>query len=92
MLNQIIDFVLSIQFAAFILILIGIYALAWWCIDNFKSVVQIIRSFLVPYFQPQEDLPLSEKFGNWAGMASSFFLAEHNMFVFCSKSFRELFP
>lgn len=66
--NQIIAFVFSIQFAAFLFIWIGVYALIWWCIDNFKSIVQIIRSFLVPYFQPQEDLPLSEKFGNWAGM------------------------
>lgn len=76
MLNQIIDFVLSIQFAALILSLIGIYALACWCIDNLKSVVQIIRSFLVPYFQPQEDLPLSEKFGNWAGMKQNELLFE----------------
>lgn len=68
MLNQILEFVLSIQFAIFSLALVGIYALLLWCIDNLKSVVQIIRSFLVPYFQPQEDVPLSEKFGNWAGM------------------------
>lgn len=68
MLDQIIKFVFSIQLLALILILIGAYALLWWSIDNCKSIVQICRSFLVPYFQPQEDVPLSEKFGNWAGM------------------------
>lgn len=69
--DQIIEFVFSIQLISLILILIGLYALLWWSIDNFKSIVQIIRSFLVPFFQPQEDVPLSEKFGNWAGMIKS---------------------
>lgn len=66
--DQIVEFVFSIQFTAFVLILIGVYALLWWSIDNFKSIIQIIRSFLVPYFQPHEDIPLSEKFGSWAGI------------------------
>lgn len=66
--NQIHEFVFSVKLIALILILIGLYALLWWSIDNFKSIVQIIRSVLVPYFQPQEDVPLSEKFGSWAGM------------------------
>lgn len=74
MLNEIVEFVFSIQFALVILALIGIYAALCYCIDNFKSVIQVIRSFLVPYFQPQEDLPLSEKFGSWAGMNDQPFL------------------
>lgn len=49
------------------LVLIGLYAIAWWLIDNLKSIVQIILSVMLPYFQPNEDLPLSEKYGNWAG-------------------------
>lgn len=65
--EEIIAFVFSIQLLALILILIGAYALLWWSIDNFKSIIQIIRSFMVPYFQPQDDLPLTEKFGTWAG-------------------------
>lgn len=68
--NDIFAFIFSVQCTALILILIGAYALLWWSIDNFKSIVQIITSFLVPYFQPQEDLPLSEKFGSWAGMCN----------------------
>lgn len=66
--DQIVAFVFSIQFTVVVLALIGIYALLWYIIENFKSVIQVIRSFLVPYFQPQEDLPLSERFGSWAGM------------------------
>lgn len=66
--EEIIAFVFSVQLLTLILVLIGAYALIWWSIDNFKSVIQIIRSFLVPYFQPQDDLPLTEKFGSWAGM------------------------
>lgn len=49
------------------LILIGLYAMLWWLIDNLKSITQIIISVMLPYFQPNEDLPLSEKYGNWAG-------------------------
>lgn len=69
--NDIFAFIFSVQCTALILILIGAYALLWWSIDNFKSIVQIITSFLVPYFQPQEDLPLSEKFGTWAVITGS---------------------
>lgn len=68
---------LSIQFLAWILILIGVYAVLWWSIENLKSIVQIVHSLLVPYFQPHEDLKLSERFGNWAGklyLIVSFFL------------------
>lgn len=70
MLNDIFAFIFSVQCTALIFILIGAYALLWWSIDNFKSIVQIVTSFLVPYFQPQEDLPLNEKFGSWAGMCN----------------------
>lgn len=49
------------------LVLIGLYAIAWWLIDNLKSIVQIVLSVMLPYFQPSEDVPLSEKYGNWAG-------------------------
>lgn len=74
MFDQIIAFVLNIQFLAWILILIGLYAVLWWSIDNLKSIVQIVHSLLVPYFQPQEVLKLSERFGNWAGKLHLTFL------------------
>lgn len=66
MLN-ILSIVISGQFIGYILILIGIYASIWWLIDNLKSGVQIILSLLRPFFQPQDDLPIKERFGSWAG-------------------------
>lgn len=65
--DTLVSFVFSIQCIILTLVLIGAYALLWYGIDNFKSVVKVIRSILVPYFQPQEDVGLSEKFGQWAG-------------------------
>lgn len=61
------SFLLTVEFVASVFVLIGLYAVAWWLIDNLKSITQIILSILLPYFQPQEDLPLSEKYGTWAG-------------------------
>lgn len=51
----------------YLLALAGVWAVLWWSIDNFRSIVQITRSFLIPYFQPQENKSLVEKFGKWAG-------------------------
>lgn len=59
--------VISAQFICLVLILIGVYALIWWLSDNLKSGVQIIIALLRPFFQPQDDLPLKERFGSWAG-------------------------
>jgi hypothetical protein len=47
--------------------LIGIWAILLWLYDNLKSVVQIIFNLLAPYFLPQENKSLAERFGNWAG-------------------------
>jgi 17beta-estradiol 17-dehydrogenase / very-long-chain 3-oxoacyl-CoA reductase len=49
------------------LALIGLWALTWWCYENFKSVIQIIKNVLTPYFQPQENKTLLERYGKWAG-------------------------
>lgn len=51
----------------YILALIGLWALTWWSYENFKSVIQIIKSVLTPYFQPQENKTLVERYGKWAG-------------------------
>lgn len=59
--------ILSAQFISVILIVVGVYASVWWLIDNLKSGVQIILALLRPFFQPQDDLPLKEQFGTWAG-------------------------
>lgn len=64
---ELLSYILCIESIFIVFLLIGIYASIWWLIDNLKSPVQIITSILRPYFQPQEDLPLKEKFGTWAG-------------------------
>lgn len=78
------SFVLTMEFVAGIFILIGVYALIWWLIDNLKSITQIILSILLPYFQPQEDLSLSEKYGNWAGKCCALILLDIIRFVWFS--------
>lgn len=49
------------------LVLVGLWALLWWSIENFRSLVQIIGSVLAPFFQPNENKTLVERFGKWAG-------------------------
>lgn len=70
-----IDFVLSlvfsVKFAVFLLASVGVYAICWWLIDNLSSVVQVVRTLLQPYFQPQEDLSLVDRYGNWAVITGS---------------------
>ncbi|KAG5674674.1 hypothetical protein PVAND_004627 [Polypedilum vanderplanki] len=50
----------------YLIALIGAWALIWWTYDNFKSVIQIIKSILTPYFQPNENKGFVEKYGKWA--------------------------
>lgn len=82
-----IDFVLSVvfsvQFAVFLLAFVGIYAICWWLIDNLSSVVQVVRTLLQPYFQPQEDLSLIDRYGNWAGMFCLWKLILSVFFISC---------
>lgn len=49
------------------LVSVGVWALLWWLIDNLKSMVQILIGVLAPYFQPQENKSLTDKYGKWAG-------------------------
>lgn len=66
--DSVLSVVFSVNFAVFLLAFVGIYAISWWLIDNLSSVVQVVRTLLQPYFQPQEDLSLIDRYGNWAGM------------------------
>ena len=56
---------------SYALILAGVWAVMCWSIDNLKSVIQIIQSFLTPYFRPQENKSFVEKYGKWAGKGVS---------------------
>lgn len=57
----------STNLPLYLLALAGAWALMWWSIENFRSIVQIIGSVLAPYFQPSENKTLVERFGKWAG-------------------------
>lgn len=65
--NWLVSAIFSIDFLVCLLAIVGVYAVCWWLVDNFKSVVQIVRALLTPYFQPQEELTLLERYGSWAG-------------------------
>lgn len=54
-----------------LLALAGAWAVLWWSIDNFRSIVEIIVTVLTPYFQPQERKTLVERYGKWAGKVES---------------------
>lgn len=57
----------------YLLVLAGVWAVLCWSIDNFRSVLEITKSVLTPYFQPQENKSLVEKYGKWAGEKINFF-------------------
>lgn len=65
--RTLVDFVLYTNVVFYLLVLAGVWGVLWWSIENFMSIVQIIRSFLSPLFQPQEKKSLVEKYGKWAG-------------------------
>lgn len=60
-------FLLDVNVILNLLALAGTWAVLWWSIDNFRSIVEIVLSILTPYFQPQERKTLVERYGKWAG-------------------------
>ncbi|XP_070492605.1 hydroxysteroid dehydrogenase-like protein 1 [Chironomus tepperi] len=71
LLDKITIFYLHYQVPLFLLSLIGLYALIWWSYENFKSVLQIAKALLSPYFLPNENKSLTEKYGKWAVITGS---------------------
>lgn len=57
----------SLPWTTYVLAAIGVYALCLWLIDNLRSLVQVLAAVLMPFFQPQEDVSLVQRFGEWAG-------------------------
>lgn len=57
----------QMPFLVSVLAVIGAYALCWWLIDNVRSIMQLLVAVLMPYFQPQEDVSMVQRFGEWAG-------------------------
>lgn len=50
-----------------LLALAGIYAIAMWLVENLKSPAQVLFNILKSLIIPQENKPLAEKYGKWAG-------------------------
>lgn len=46
---------------------IGAIYLFLLAVDSLWSVVELVTSFLTPYFQPHEVQTLAKRFGPWAG-------------------------
>lgn len=65
--RTLVNFLIESNVLLYLLALAGVWAVLWWSIDNFKSIVQIVKTVVTPYFQPQENKSLIEKFGKWAG-------------------------
>ncbi|XP_032530055.1 inactive hydroxysteroid dehydrogenase-like protein 1 isoform X1 [Danaus plexippus] len=53
------------------LAVIGAITVAVFLIDSLWSVLELITSYLTPYFIPTEVLPLSKRFGPWAAVTGS---------------------
>lgn len=51
-----------------VLSLIGFYAIHYWCIENFESIIRIGVHICRKYLLQSKDLSLKEKYGDWAGV------------------------
>lgn len=50
-----------------VLALIGVVAVCLVLIDSLWSVLELVTSYLMPYFLPAEEQSLVKKYGPWAG-------------------------
>ncbi|CAO1357042.1 unnamed protein product [Diamesa tonsa] len=71
LLNSVNTLLTNFKLISYALILAGVWAVMCWSIDNLKSVIQIIQSILTPYFQPNENKTLIERYGKWAVITGS---------------------
>ncbi|XP_075991849.1 inactive hydroxysteroid dehydrogenase-like protein 1 [Anticarsia gemmatalis] len=54
------------MFLITVLALVGVVALCFMLVDSLWSVLELISSYLMPYFLPAEVQSLSKRFGPWA--------------------------
>ncbi|CAH0689399.1 unnamed protein product [Chilo suppressalis] len=57
--------------AVVVLAIVGFLALTFIAIDSLWSVLEMVSSYLMPYFLPAEVEPLTKKFGPWAAVTGS---------------------
>lgn len=55
------------MFLMLVLAFIGAVALCLVLIDSLWSVLELVTSYLMPYFLPAEEQSLVKKYGPWAG-------------------------
>jgi hypothetical protein len=60
-------FMFNANFLWWLVTIVGVIGLIIWAIENLLSPVQIIKSLLIPYFQPEDNKSLKQLFGDWAG-------------------------
>jgi hypothetical protein len=60
-------FMLTADFAWSLVTVVGVIGVIVWAMENLLSPVQIIKSLLIPYFQPEDNKSLKQLFGDWAG-------------------------
>lgn len=55
------------MFLMLVLALIGAVAVCLVLLDSLWSVLELVSSYLMPYFLPAEEQSLVKKYGPWAG-------------------------
>lgn len=55
------------MFFMLVLALIGAVAVCLVLVDSLWSVLELVTSYLMPYFLPAEEQSLVKKYGPWAG-------------------------
>lgn len=61
------------MFSMFSLSIVGATAVSFVVIDSLWSLLELVSSYLMPYFLPSEVQPLTKRFGPWAGELSQKF-------------------
>lgn len=59
--------------------LIGFYAMHYWCIENFDSIIRIGIHLFGKCLRPSEYLSLKQRFGDWAGLFGDFIQKQTQM-------------
>lgn len=59
------------SFIVIVLAIVGAIYLVFGLLDSLWSVLELVASYLMPYFLPAEVQPLWKKFGPWAGIFSN---------------------
>lgn len=79
---------INFYFDASILSYIGAYALHWWCLDNFESIINIGIFLVRKLFAPCKYQSLERRFGNWAGKRPNYHRNQNrNVFFHLSFSY-----